>query len=208
MYYPDFFDEVETLTLRDPLASFLGTFSDGQVNFSYLDVVKAAGHSCPTVAGAYLMTLTALSCLYPDSLPVRGDIEVELKESVDEGTAGVVGSVVAHLTGAAHEGGFKGVQGRFSRRCLMRYGADIEGTVRFVRRDNNALIELSYHPENVPPDPRQPELMRQIAEGSATEATIKEFGKIWQERVRRILLDNRVREGLFRIVALPSSASI
>ena len=54
------------------LASFLGAFEDGIIEYSYLDVVKSAGHSCPTVLGAYLMTLKGLEALYKDEIPKRG----------------------------------------------------------------------------------------------------------------------------------------
>ena len=60
MNYPDFFNEVETIKLFDPLSKVLGSLNDGMVEFNYLDSVKAAGHSCPTVSGAYLMTSSAL----------------------------------------------------------------------------------------------------------------------------------------------------
>ena len=66
MTYPSFFDQVETIKLHDPISEFLGVFDQGILEFTYLDVVKAAGHSCPTVAGAYLLTLKALKALYPD----------------------------------------------------------------------------------------------------------------------------------------------
>jgi hypothetical protein len=72
MSHPAFFDEVKSITLRDPLAEILGAASDGMMRYSYLDAVKLAGHSCPTVAGAYLMTLKALEKLYPDSVAERG----------------------------------------------------------------------------------------------------------------------------------------
>ncbi len=49
MNYPKFFDDIEPIRLRDELSNFLGTFEDGVIEFSYLDVVKSAGHSCPTV---------------------------------------------------------------------------------------------------------------------------------------------------------------
>ena len=49
---------------------------DGIYEFSYLEIVKAAGHSCPTVAGAYLMTLEALKSLYAEQRAIRGDIKV------------------------------------------------------------------------------------------------------------------------------------
>ena len=53
MQYPAFFDAVPHLRLRDPLAEFLGAIEDGVVEYTYVDAVKLAGHSCPTVASAY-----------------------------------------------------------------------------------------------------------------------------------------------------------
>jgi len=49
MKYPEFFDKIETVELYDDLSEFLGAFEDGKVVVSYLDCVKLAGHSCPTV---------------------------------------------------------------------------------------------------------------------------------------------------------------
>jgi len=45
MNYPEFFNTIETIKLKDPLSNLLGTFENGLVEFSYLDVVKNAGHS-------------------------------------------------------------------------------------------------------------------------------------------------------------------
>ena len=105
MKSPSFFDEVVSIEMIDPLANVLGTFEDGKVTFTYLDVVKAAGHSCPTVSGAYIMTYHALKALYKDELPVRGMVDVSFRESVDEGVAGVIGNVITHITGATDKSG-------------------------------------------------------------------------------------------------------
>ena len=79
MIYPQFFNKIPTIKLQDDLASFLGAFEDGVIEFSYLDIVKSAGHSCPTVLGAYLMTLEGLEALYENEIPKRGEIIVEFK---------------------------------------------------------------------------------------------------------------------------------
>ena len=55
MDFPEFFDKAPVVSLRDPLAVFLGASGSGKFTYSYADAVKLAGHSCPTVAGAYLM---------------------------------------------------------------------------------------------------------------------------------------------------------
>ncbi|WP_434658597.1 hypothetical protein [Sulfurimonas sp. NW9] len=49
MNYPQFFDTVQSIPLKDPLAQVLGAFENGEYEITYLEVVKAAGHSCPTV---------------------------------------------------------------------------------------------------------------------------------------------------------------
>ena len=49
----------------------------GEIEFSYVDIVKSAGHSCGTVAGAYLIALEGLKALYGEELPQRGEIKVE-----------------------------------------------------------------------------------------------------------------------------------
>jgi hypothetical protein len=108
MKHPGFFDEAPRLTVYDPLSAFLGATEDGLVEYTYLDVVKLAGHSCPTVAGAYLMTLRALRHLYQGEIPIRGDIDVALGQEATDGVAGVIASVATLVTGAAGEGGFKG----------------------------------------------------------------------------------------------------
>ena len=64
MEYRAFFDEIETIVLEDELAQFLGVNDNGVIEFSYADIVKTAGHSCGTVAGAYLIAQEGLKALY------------------------------------------------------------------------------------------------------------------------------------------------
>ena len=80
MTYPNFYDKIETIKVQDELSSFLGAFENGIYEISYLDIVKGAGHSCPTVLGAYLMNLDALRPLYPEGIAKRGEIEVSFSE--------------------------------------------------------------------------------------------------------------------------------
>ncbi len=116
MKYPLFFEEVDSILLYDPLSDFLGAFEEGKVEISYLDCVKQAGHSCPTVAGAYLMTMIGLKMLYCSELPQRGNIYVSIKGKRTEGTKGVMGNIISFIVGASGEEGFKGIQEKFSRR--------------------------------------------------------------------------------------------
>ncbi|WP_345977123.1 hypothetical protein [Sulfurimonas sp. HSL3-7] len=199
MNNPDFFDAVDTIQMKDPLSNMLGTFVNGDVTFSYLDVVKAAGHSCPTVAGAYLMTLKALKELYPDSTPVRGNISVAFSDAEDEGGAGVVGNVISHITGAAGNSGFKGLNGRFARHSLMAFGADVSSSARFTRIDTGESVDIFYNPVVVPPNTEMHTLMPKILGGKANEEEQKCFGELWQERVKRILIDNVDNAAMIRV---------
>jgi len=186
MSYPVFFDTIEAIKVKDPLSQVLGAFDDGKYEFNYLDVVKSAGHSCPTVAGAYLMALEALKYLYPNESAIRGDIKVEFKESLEEGVAGVIGNVISQITGATDKSGFKGLQGKFARHSLMHFNADITSSVRFTRISNAQSVEVIYNPNSIKPNPNMMPLMQKLLSGEASVEQIKEFGTLWQERVEKI----------------------
>ncbi len=186
MHYPEFYDKVESICLTDPLAKVLGAFENGEYEISYIEVVKAAGHSCPTVAGAYLMTIAALKTLYLDERAVRGNIKVEFAESLEDGVAGVIGNVVSHITGATDKSGFKGLGGKFARHSLMYFDADINASGRFTRVDNNQSVDVIYNSSSIPADPEMMPLMQKIQSGVAIPEDMKKFGQLWQERVRRI----------------------
>jgi len=190
MSYPEFFAVVPCITLHDPLAERLGAAENGLIEYGYTDAVKLAGHSCPTVAGAYLMTLKGLAKLYPDGLPERGGIRVELKAAQADGVVGVTAAVAGLLTGAAGEGGFKGLGGRFSRRNLLLFSAAIEAELCFTRLDSGARVAVACHPEVVPTSPELQELMPKLLTGTASAAEESEFGRLWQLRVKRILIDH------------------
>mgnify|MGYP001160706439 CR=1 FL=1 len=189
MNYPDFFNILPKITLQDSLADFLGTFEDGIVEFSYLDIVKSAGHSCPTVAGAYLLTLIALQKLYPNELPKRGEIEVFFKENQFEGVAGVIANVVTHITGATYKNGFKGISGKFDRTNLLFFNAPITSSIKFERKDTKQSIELIYDISEIATDPKIPYFMKQMIQGIATKEDQKLFGVLWQKRVHDIFVN-------------------
>jgi hypothetical protein len=190
MAFPKFFDEVPGITTFDPLALTLGTVEDGIIKFRYTQIVKSAGHSCPTVAGAYLMTLKALDALYPDTPAVRGEIKVEFKEDLEDGVAGVIANVISNITGATDKSGFKGLNGNFARHSLMKFNSDISSSARFTRVDTGKYVDVIYNPSIIPPNPKMRELMGHVIAQNATKEQIKEFGELWQERVKRILIDN------------------
>ena len=186
MNYPSFFNTIETIKLQDDLASFLGTFENGLVEFSYLDIVKSAGHSCPTVAGAYIMALEGLKALYKDEVPKRGEIFVSFSEDASKGVAGVIANVITQITGATTTSGFKGIGGNFVRHSLMEFDANISSNVQFQRLDSGAKVKVIYDPSSIQGDPLQQTLMQKIMHGLANDEDKKEFGKLWQKRVENI----------------------
>ena len=204
MAYPSFFDKVPTIKLFDPLARLLGACDDGIVEFGYPEIVRAAGHSCPTVASTFLMTGRALDALFPDQTPLRGGISVEFSGAQEDGVIGVVGAVVTQITGAAGPGGFKGLGGRFARRDLLHFGRRTGGfTARFGRVDGEGSVGVTVDPEVVPPNPETMPLMQKMLGGSADAGDRRRFTELWQDRVRRILIDDRDAPGL--VVVTPDA---
>ncbi|MDP2826451.1 MAG: hypothetical protein Q8O52_27660 [Sulfuritalea sp.] len=190
MQTPAFYDQVRRLTVYDPLAELLGAAGDGRIDYGYLDAVKLAGHSCPTVAAAYWMTLKALASLYPDSLPQRGGILVEFRQDQLSGVTGVMANVLTLLTGATHDSGFKGLAGRFDRRRLLYFSADVIEEIRFTRVDTGQAVDVAAHLQSVPFAPQTVELMQKCLDGSATPTEAAEFRDCWQARVRALLLEH------------------
>ena len=186
MEYPSFFNTVPTIKVQDPLSNILGAFENGIYEFNFLEIVKSAGHSCPTVAGAYLITLQALKALYGDEMIVRGNISVEFKEDLEDGVAGVISNVVSQITGATNKSGFKGLGGKFARHSLMNFNSNISSSARFTRVDTQKSVDVYYDPSSVAPDANMGALMQKIMSGASSDEEFKEFGYLWQDRVKRI----------------------
>jgi formylmethanofuran dehydrogenase subunit E len=188
MKYPVFFDKVQSIQLQDPLSNFLGAFEDGKMEISYIECVKLAGHSCPTVAGAYLMALKGLEALYKEELPQRGNIHVSMRDGEKDGVTGVVCNVISFVVGANGAGGFKGLNGNMSRNNLVSYDVPMDAEVKLTRVDTNESVTLSYDSSMIPADPMMQPLMGKAMQGLASENEKKEFGRLWQARVEKILL--------------------
>jgi len=174
--------------MREPLGELLGLRSP-TVTYSYFDCVKLAGHSCPTVAGAYLLTLCSLKKLYGDETPTRGELEVSIRDAKDNGTTGVIANVISYITGAKEEDGFKGLNGNYARNNKLFFKSDIKAEVRFKRLDTAQSIEASYDLSKVTLPALDGNLFKKILQKEATKEEIELFGVQWQERVRTILLD-------------------
>ena len=201
MHLPEFFAASPRLRVFDPLADFLGAAQDGVFEYVYADVVKLAGHSCPTVASAFLLTRAALAALYPQALAQRGSIRVELRGARLEGVNGVFASVLTLLTGATEDTGFKGIGGHFDRRGLLFFGADIPAQMRLTRVDTAQHVDATAHLEQVPGQARTFQLLPRCLGDSASADEQAEFRALWQARVKSLLIDHADDPAVFEVRA-------
>jgi len=199
MSYLEFYSKVTPISLYDPLSDFLGAMPKGHVDIGYIDCVKLAGHSCPTVAGAYLMAAKGLDALYGSNLPVRGEVKLEMQNAKEDGVTGVISTVIAFIIGAGDAGGFKGLQGNFSRNDLIQYNIPMQGEVKLTRLDTKESVTLNYDPSSILPDALMQPLMGKCLKGVATEEEKATFGKLWQKRVEEILLSTHLHDKILTI---------
>lgn len=188
--FPDFFADAPRITLRDPLAEFLGSARGGVMHYCYADAVRLSGHSCPTVAGAYLMTVHGLRALYGDELPVRGEISVFMRDARDSGANGVIATVVQLLTGAAAETGFHGIGRRFARYQLLRFEQPVQATLGLRRNNSGRAVQVELDASTVGWTPEMRSLLPRAAAGQASANELQRFGELWQDRVRRMLVEH------------------
>lgn len=201
MPHPAFFDLAPRIRVREPLAVFLGSHDSGIFEYSYLDAVKLAGHSCPTVAGAFLMVRAGLAALYSDDLPERGTVRALFPEPAESGVTGVMANVASLVTGGRAEDGFHGIGGRFGRNGLLDFAADIAGTMALEHSDRPGRVSVVYNPQVVPAAPKMRQLLQLCVVGAAGAEERREFGRLWQDRVKRIIVDHCDDPDLVRVTA-------
>jgi len=193
-----FFDQVEPIKMKDPLAVALGAMDkDEPFVYRYEDAVKMAGHSCLAVSGAYRLTQTALKHLYGDEIPTRGEIKVTFKGGVEYRVNGPISQVVTFITGAAAENGFHGLGGgRFNRHNLLKFDESNQPPAAaicaaiFERIDNGKSVDVTYTNNMLPGNPKMADLMPLAVSGTGSDEEIKEFGDLWHDRVKMVLMDD------------------
>ncbi|MGO4558125.1 hypothetical protein [Mesorhizobium sp. 2RAF21] len=178
------------------------------MSYAYADAVKLAGHSCPIVAGAYLMVRRGLSRLYGDELPERGDVKVYLRAPRDEGTTGVIAAVATLLTGAAPETGFSGIGAshRFIRRDLLRFDTPFDGMMALRRSDNGRGVILDLDMTVVPFAPEMQVLLPRVMTEQADEGEQERFARLWQARVEQMLIRHADDPVLIRVCEWKAAA--
>lgn len=187
--------DADPIRVRDPLAELLGMVPEGEpLVVTFADVAKAAGHACPAVAGAYRCTQLALDDLYPDVTPTRTDISVRVGGAPEDSGIGPMANVVRHITGAADETGFAGLNGYGGRQDLLSFG-EVPGPGRsfaFTRTDTDETVVASFNPTAAGIDPssgggKPLQLLPKLIQGEASASEREQFYDKWHNRVQRIL---------------------
>src|SRR5690606_22893816 len=128
-----------------------------------------------------------------------------MRDGGTDGAAGVIAAIATLLTGAAPETGFKGIGAghRFARRDLLVFDAPIEGTIGLRRRDTGTGVIVDINTASVPHDPSMDMLMPKAVSGQASTAELKQFGLLWQDRVRRMLVEHADDPKLIHLYGWP-----
>ena len=69
----------------------------------------------------------------------------------------------------------------------MHFNSDINSSVKLTRVDNGKSVEIIYNHSSIPANPLMNELMQKTITNTATKEEKETFGKLWQERVEKIL---------------------
>lgn len=187
--------DAESIEIRDPLAELLGMVPDGDpLAVTFADVAKAAGHACPAVSGAYRSTQLALDELYPESYPVRSDINVVVGDAPDAAGFGPMANVIRHITGAADETGFSGFNGFGGRDNHLSF-EETPGPGRsfeFTRVDTEETVRITFTPAAMKPESanESPEVTEQIGRlinGDLSDEERDAFYETWHTQVQMIL---------------------
>ena len=151
------------VSVYEPFSDFLmGSIPEKKFNISLLDVVRFAGHACPSMTGAFLIAEAAIANLYPETLVgVRGQIEIDIAEAPNYGAIGPMSNVFGFITGAWGETGFGGFQnGSYSRRNLIHFNSKRTQINKFCfsRIDTKDSVFISYNPSliELELDPQMP----------------------------------------------------
>ena len=182
---------VDPIRVRDPFLEFLGLVGPGQaITITFEELVKAAGHLCPTVAGAYLILRHGLAALYDAKPAVRGEVRVTAYGGPRDFGYGPISQLVNLVIGAAPETGFGGLgPGRFTRRDLFVFKADDlrRNEFDFERLDSGQAVHVTYDPSRVPPPAGLHSSLAPALKEPAPADDVVRFRTLWLGYVRDIL---------------------
>ncbi len=199
--FRDFLYDVKPIKFKEPLAEMLGALKENEavLEYTFIEAVKMAGHACPTVTGAYMCCQEALDFLYPDEIPIRGNIAITIYGEPDEGVYGVIGQVFSFMTGAAPESGFKGLAHKFKRKDLLQFSSDKFDSeamcFEFKRLDNQARVLVKFYPQKVPYPAEKTiklnGLMKNVLWDTADDAEKKELQDLFIGKVKVMVVERK-----------------
>ena len=183
--------QVDPILVRDPFLEFLGLVSPREpIAVTFPELVKAAGHLCPTVAGAYLILRHGLTALYGSEPAVRGEVRVTAYGGPQDFGYGPIAQLVNLVIGAAPETGFAGLHaGLFARRDLFIFN---QGDLRrnefdFERLDLHRTVHVTYDPGKIPPPAGLHASIGPALGAAVAPADLTRFRTLWMQRVHDIL---------------------
>ncbi len=181
----------DPLVVRDPFLEFLGLVHPGEtIAVTFAELVKAAGHLCPTVAGAYLILRHGLAALYGEEPAVRGNVRVTAYGGPEDFGYGPIAQLVNLVVGAAPDTGFAGLgPGLFRRRDLFVFKRhDIRrNEFDFERLDTHRAVHVTYEPAAIPPPAGLHASIGPALSEAATPEDLARFRTLWLRRVQDIL---------------------
>jgi hypothetical protein len=207
----DYITKVPPIIMKDPFLELLGQ-TKSPVPYTYEEVVKMSGHSCMMTAASWIMTKMALEKLYPDGqVPVRGQIKIQAPGAADEWNIGVIGQVMAFITGAAPNTGFNGgvfkANDLFIRKDKIAYTKEPTGTKPskmewiFTRTDTGKKVAVKWDLSKIQPPPLNEEMLKMMGKKLATgEAAPEEYAMFhgkWNGATKYQLENANKIEGLF-----------
>lgn len=210
--FREFFSKIEPIRMYDPLATLLGTFKEDHdihdiIEYHFIDVIKMAGHSCPTTASAFVACKYAMRMLFEDGIGERGAISIMVHGERDSGVYGVIAQVFSFITGACSETGFKGLGGLHRRNNLLWFGKEENKEYQqfdFTRRDTKRVCVVRSIPGSLPLlEPSESLRLNELFSKNVWEAVRgskrAEFRDLWMKRVKLIALDEQDRESWLKL---------
>lgn len=187
MNIKDISRSLPTIKCKDPLSQFLGSFDGGVIEYDFEYIAKLTGHACPTVLTTYLSAIAVAKTLYGDDMPVRGDVEILLKDAKENATIGVSALVFSAIFGAGDEGGFKGIGGEFVRNNKCKFEADIPSFALFSRLDTGECVYLDFDFGGMQslPTPNVGVALQKFLQSD----DISEFQEGWLDKLKTIVKD-------------------
>ncbi len=184
------FPDEPSVTVHDSLAELLGV-GDGLITYTFEDVIKLSGHACPTVAGAFLMSICALKELYENDIPERGDIEITIYDEQSKGVIGPISQVFTLITGAASNNGFHGLAGQYVRSNLMKFIAGTNQPYPFVFKSisKGKSVGVSYDHSTIAAVPEMMRNLQSMLRENDNSSLREKFLTQWRDHISAILKD-------------------